>query len=121
MNKSLTAGELEIMQVLWQHGTLKPAEMQKCFPRPIRNAALRSALLVLLDKGHVTRKKVGKVYFYSAVTRSESALTKMARRLADVFCGGSQAALIAQLIESEKLSKEDIEKLQQIASQKKPE
>ena len=49
-----TEGELEVMQVLWEHGELKPGEIQERFPRGIRNAALRSVLLVLLEKGHVT-------------------------------------------------------------------
>ena len=42
--KPFTSGELEVMQVLWQHGSLKPAEIQARFPRPIQNAALRSVL-----------------------------------------------------------------------------
>ena len=115
---TFTPGELEIMQVLWEHGSLKPAEIQDKFPRPIRNAALRSALLVLMEKGHIARKKVGKAYFYSARTPRESTLSRMARRMADIFCGGSKAALIAQLIETEELSREDIEELQRIARKK---
>ena len=67
---SFTPGELEIMQVLWEFGSLKPAEIQANFPRTIRNAALRSALLVLMEKGHIERKKVGKAYYYSAITPS---------------------------------------------------
>jgi predicted transcriptional regulator len=42
----------------------------------------------------------------------------MARRMADIFCGGSKAALIAQLIETEELSREDIKELQRIARKK---
>jgi len=116
--KTFTPGELEIMQVLWENGSLKPVEIQNRFPRPIKNAALRSALLVLVDKGHIKRKKVGKAYFYSAKTPREGTLSRMTRRMADVFCGGSKAALIAQLIETEELSKEDIEELQRIAQRK---
>ena len=112
----LTSGELEVMQVLWEHGSLKPGEIQKKFPRPIRNAALRSVLLVLLEKGHVTRVKSGKAYYYRAKTRRQRTLKQTMRNLADVFCGGSSAALIAQLIKMEKLSREDIRKLQRITA-----
>ena len=31
-----TAGEMEVMRILWEHGELKPAEIQEHFPRPIR-------------------------------------------------------------------------------------
>ena len=115
---SLTAGELEVMQVLWAHGELKPSEIQDKYPRPIRNAALRSVLLVLLEKGHVTRTKDGKAYYYKAKTHRERGLKQMVRNVADVFCNGSSAALIAQMIEMEILSEEDVRELQQIAAQK---
>jgi BlaI family transcriptional regulator, penicillinase repressor len=110
-----TPSELEVMQVLWEHGRMKPAEIEERFPREIKNAALRSILLILLEKGHVARRKVGKAYYYEAKTPSEGTLRSMARRLADVFCGGSTAALIAQLIRSENLSPEDVRDLERIA------
>lgn len=114
----LTKSELEVMQVLWEHGALKPAEIEERFPRAIGNAALRSILLILLEKGHVRRRKEGKAFFYEAVTPREGTLRKMARRLAETFCGGSTAALIAHLMRSEKLSEEDIRALQAIADEK---
>ena len=98
-----SSGELEVMKVLWERGELKPAEIQQHFSRKIRNAALRSALLVLLEKAHVSRRKVGKAYYYQAETAREPSLRSMARRMAEVFSGGSPAALIAQLIKFEEL------------------
>ena len=57
-----TEGELEVMQVLWEHGALKPGEIQERFPRGIRNAALRSVLLVLLEKGGTFDTVLGDVH-----------------------------------------------------------
>ncbi len=113
-----TKSELEVMQVLWEHGSLKPAEIQDHFPRPIRNGALRSLLLVLLKKGHVTRQLKGKAYFYKAKTPKKRSFKRMACQMANVFCGGSPAELIAQLIKVEELSEEDIRELRNIANQK---
>jgi hypothetical protein len=42
---------------------MKPAELQQRFPWDIKNPALRSHLTILLAKGHVKRRKVGKAYF----------------------------------------------------------
>ena len=64
-----TKGELEVMQVLWEHGLLKPGELQEHFLRPIGNAALRSVLLVLLEKEHVIRVRKGRAYYYKAKHR----------------------------------------------------
>jgi len=116
--RPFSPGELEVMQVLWRHGELKPAEIEACHPRRIQNAALRSILLILLEKKHVNRRRVGRAYFYRALTPPDGTLRRMAARLAEVFCGGSTPALIAHLMQSEQLGEEDIRELQRIAGQK---
>ncbi len=116
--KTFTPGELEIMQVLWQHGSLKPAEILEHLDRPLTNPALRSVLRVLMEKGHVTRQKKGKAYYYRTKSSAPNAFKKMSSRLADIFCGGSSFELIAQLIKTEQLSEEDVRQLQELAEEK---
>lgn len=116
-----TPGELEVMQVLWRECPLKPAEIEARLKRPIGNAALRSVLRVLIEKGHVKRSRKGKAYYYRPARPAQASFRQMARRLADVFFGGSSFDLIAGLIESEKLTEDDIRRLQEIArSQSNP-
>lgn len=114
-----TPGELKIMRLLWEHGELKPAELQERFPEPIKNPALRSYLTTLLEKGHVTRRRVGKAYFYKAVTRSRSAFRTMLGELVETYCGGSVSALVMNLIKSEKLSEADLIELKRLADGEK--
>lgn len=111
----LTAGEMEVMQILWQHGELKPAEIQARFPRRIKNPALRSYLSILLEKGHVTRRQQGRAYYYRAKTRRQSVFRLMLRDLVDTFCNGSTQALLCNLIEFEKLSEEELLELKRLA------
>ncbi len=118
MSKSLTQGEMEVMNVLWEHGEMKPAEIEERFPREIKNAALRFQLRTLLEKGHVVRRKVGKAYHYKARTRRQGAFRSMTRRMANAFCQGSAAGLIAELLKTEDLSEEEIKELQRIAKQR---
>src|SRR5271155_1844892 len=110
-----TPGELKVMKLLWKHGELKPSELQDRFPEPIKNPALRSYLTTLLEKGHVTRRRVGKAYFYKAVTRSRSAFRAMLGELVDSFCGGSVQALVMNIIKSERLGEDELLKLKQLA------
>jgi len=112
-----TTGELEVMRILWAHGERKPAEIQEKFPREIKNSALRSYLSILLEKGHVTRHKVGKAYFYKAKTRQDSAFRTTLRSLLDTFCEGSAEGLLVRLIESEKLSEKELLELKRIADE----
>ena len=117
MPPRLTSAELEVMQVLWNHGELKPAEIQDRFPRTIKNPALRSILAILVEKGHVVRRKEGKAFFYKSATRQKSIFRSMVRELTDVFCQGSAEALLMNLIRAQRLSDEDLLELKRLAEQ----
>ena len=115
MSPRLTPAELEVMQILWDHGELKPAEIQDHFPREIKNPALRSILSILVDKRHVVRSKHGKAFFYKAKTRRQSVFRSMLREVTEVFCQGSSEALLMNLIKSEKLSEQELVALKRLA------
>ncbi len=110
--------ELELMQILWEHGPLKPAGIQEHLGRRVKNSALRWELRGLVEKGHVVREKQGKAYFYRAKAAPRGILKKVTRTLAEIFSGGSSVELIGKLIEAEDLSEEDIRELRRIATRK---
>ena len=112
-----TQGELEIMRILWEHGELKPAEIHSQFPRKITNPSLRSYLAILLEKGHVVRRRVGKAYYYRAKTRRQSTFRAMLRDLTRVCCDGSVETLLCQLIRTQKLSEADLLALKRLAEE----
>ncbi len=110
-----TAGELEVMRILWEQGELKPAEIQKRFSRPIKNAALRSYLTILVEKGHLLRRNKGRAFYYRPKTKRESTFRSMLGELVNTFCGGSSEALLCHLLAKEKLSPEELLNLQRLA------
>jgi BlaI family transcriptional regulator, penicillinase repressor len=112
-----TPGELKVMRLLWEHGELKPAELQERFPEPIKNPALRSYLTTLLDKGHVSRRLVGKAYYYKAATRPRPAFRTMLGDLADAFCGGSVQHLVMNIIKAERLRADELLELKRMADE----
>lgn len=112
-----TPGELKVMRLLWAHGELKPAELQQLFPEPIKNSALRSYLTILLEKGHVSRRRVGKAYYYKALTRSRSAFRTTLHELVEAYCGGSLQSLVMNIIRMEKLSEDDLIALKRLADE----
>lgn len=117
---ALNKNELEAMRVLWALGDAKPADIQAAFGWTIDNGTLRSVLRVLMEKDLVTRRKMGKAYFYIPKKTREGVMSRMARQMAEIFAGGSASGLIAQLIKTEKLSPADLEELQRIAAAKTP-
>ena len=115
-----TKGELEIMRILWKRGELKPADIQSQFPRKITNSSLRSYLAILLEKGHLVRRRVGKAYFYRAKTRRESTFRGMIRDLTRICFDGSLEAMLCHLIRTQKLSEEDLLELKRISEDAPP-
>jgi BlaI family transcriptional regulator, penicillinase repressor len=112
-----TPGEMEVMRILWEHGELKPAEIQGHFSRTIKNAALRSYLTILHDKGHVARRRKGNAFYYRAKTKRESTFRSMLSDLVNTFCNGSVEALLCHLLAKEKLSPEELLQLQRMAEE----
>ena len=122
----LSRPQLHVLQILWDADRpLKPAEIQERFAWSIENATLRSVLRGLLEGGEVSREKSGKAYLYSAAREKRNALSEMLDGLARVFSSGSRAGLLAQFLQDESLSPEEVKELTRIArksagNQKKP-
>ena len=110
----LTPGELKVMRLLWEHGEMKPPEISQCYEPPIKDAALRACLAVLLEKKHVKRRRDGRAYFYQAVTPQRRVFKSMLGQLVDNFCGGSARELMLNLAEEESLSEEDIRQIRSL-------
>ena len=107
-----TPGEMEVMRILWEHGELKPSEIQQRFSRPIKNSALRSYLSILHAKGHLARRRRGNAFYYRPKTKRESTFRSMLGELVNTFCNGSTEALLCRLLAKEDLSQEELLELQ---------
>jgi BlaI family penicillinase repressor len=114
---ALNRNELEALRILWEHGDLKPAEIQDKFSWPIENATLRSVLVNLVGKGYVHRQQRGKAFFYAARIHKTPLLQSMIRTLAQVFAGGSHRGLVAQLVETGDIKPEDLKLLSETAAE----
>ena len=112
-----TPGEMEVMRILWEHGELKPSEIQVQFGRPIKNSALRSYLSILHGKGHVSGRRRGNAFYYRPKTKREKTFRSMLNELVNTFCDGSIEALLCRLLAKENLSQRELLELQRMAQQ----
>lgn len=115
---ALNQNELEALRILWEHGELKPGEIEERFAWSIENATLRSVLVNLVEKGHATRRPQGKAFLYAAAVPRASLLQTAMRSLARVFGAGSHRELVTQLVETNDLTVEDLKALHQVARQR---
>ena len=113
-NIKLTKFELEVMSALWELGVASVREIQERLPEKKRPAytTVQTIIYRLEEKGAVRRlKKIGNAHIF------ESAITRKAvhRRLIDELLnlfGGSARPLMAHLVESGKLTLDDVRELE---------
>ena len=78
---------------------------------------IREYLTILVEKGHLTRRKVGKAFYYKAKTREQAALRSNLRQILNAYFDGSTKSLMLNLIRAEKLSEKDLIELKRLADE----
>jgi len=122
MKKSvrLTRFELEIMDVVWRLGEASVRELQEALPDRGRPAYTTVQTIVqrLEQKGAVRRtRKVGNALMFEPVISRKSVYRRLIDELLELF-GGSAQPLVAHLLQSGKLTLEDIKALERKGGRK---
>jgi BlaI family transcriptional regulator, penicillinase repressor len=106
----LTKLELHIMEALWSRGASSIREIQEMFPERARPAytTVQTTVYRLEAKGSLRRvKKISNAHIFEAVISRNAAHRRLIDDLLGLF-GGRTQPLMAQLIESGKLTLEDV-------------
>ena len=111
----LTRFELEVMSALWELGTASSVrEIQEKLPEKKRPAytTVQTIVYRLEEKGAVRRvKKIGNAHIFEAAVTRNSAHRRLINELLDLF-GGSARPLMTHLVETGKLSLEDVREVE---------
>ena len=102
--------ELRVMDAFWKHGAASVREIQESFPAATRPAYTTVQTIVsrLEEKKAVRRvKKVGNAFLFEAVISKGAAQRRLIDELLALFGGNSQPVM-AHLIESGKLTRDDL-------------
>ncbi len=119
----LTPLEMQIMEALWSRGCLSIREIQEAFPAKDRPAytTIQTTVYRLETKKALRRaKKISNAHIFEAVITRDAAQRRVIDHLLSFF-GGKSQPIMAHLIESGKLTLEDVresEKLLRSASKK---
>jgi len=106
----LTKLELQIMEALWSRGASSIREIQEAFPGRGRPAytTVQTTVYRLEAKGALRRvKKISNAHIFEAVISRSAAHRRLIDDLLGVF-GGRTQPVMAHLIESGKLTIEDV-------------
>jgi BlaI family penicillinase repressor len=113
-NVKLTRFELEVMTALWELGAASVREIQEKLPEKKRPAytTVQTIVYRLEEKGAVRRvKKIGNAHIFEATVTRNSAHRRLINELLDLF-GGSARPLMAHLVETGKLSLDDVREVE---------
>jgi BlaI family transcriptional regulator, penicillinase repressor len=118
--------ELQIMQALWDRGSISIREILEAFPERERPAytTIQTTIYRLEAKGAVRRvRKISNAHIFEALVTRVATVRGFLDDLLRLFGGRSQPVM-AHLIESGKLSPDDIREaqksLRQLARKEKP-
>lgn len=116
---SLSKFELRIMQALWDRGPCSVREIQESFPGKKRPAytTVQTIVYRLEIKGALRRaKKISNAHIFEATLSRESTHGRLIDDLLGLFGGRSQPVM-AHLIESGKLTLEDVRDAEKMIQQ----
>ena len=108
--------DLQIMDALWSRGALSIREIQESFPEPRRPAytTVQTIVYRLETKKAVRRaKKISNAHIFEAVISRSAAQRRLIDDLLGLF-GGQTQPVMAHLIESGKLTLEDVHEAEKI-------
>jgi predicted transcriptional regulator len=113
-NIKLTKFELEVMTALWELGTASVREIQEQLPPQKRPAytTVQTIIYRLEEKNAVRRtKKIGNAHIFEPLVSRKTAHGRLIHELLELF-GGSPRPLMAHLMETGKLTLDDIRALE---------
>jgi BlaI family penicillinase repressor len=118
MISEFTGPELQVMDEFWKRGRLSIREIQESFPEADRPpyTSIQSIVYRLEEQGAVRRvRKIGNAHIFEAVTSRQEAGGRAIEDLLRFF-GGRTLTVMAQLVESGNLTRDDIRETEKLIS-----
>jgi BlaI family transcriptional regulator, penicillinase repressor len=113
--RRLSAGELEMLQMLWRDGPVTLSEAQGGLGRAIGYTTVQTRLNRLVEKGVVARTPQRPAKYRAAVAAEEVSAGHL-NLLLERVSGGSIVPLVAHLMKGRRLSHDEIAALRKLIS-----
>lgn len=114
---TLTAVELEFMQIIWSHPDITSEGIRGILAgegRDISDGAVRRMLAILMEKGYLTRYRKGKEYLYAPKIRKEQAVSHFFSDLRTRLFGGSDMLMLASLLDTLDIPGEELDDIRRL-------
>jgi predicted transcriptional regulator len=106
-----TDRELDIMDVLWEHGPSTVADVRDRLPVDLAYTTVLTILRTLEEKGHVGHESEGRAYRYHVrVERGEARVSALDRITRKLFAGSTET-LLSHLVSDQDLTDEQLQRI----------
>lgn len=118
----ISDSEWEVMRVLWTLGQSDAQEINQLLSTEMgwKLATVKTLLGRLVKKEVVTTEQSGKKFIYRPTVSEEATVRSATENLFSHICAKRIGTTIADLIGEAELTAEDIQKIQQVLSEKQP-
>jgi predicted transcriptional regulator len=113
----LSRRERQIMDILYRRGRATAAEVMEDLPDPPTYSAVRAALRLLEERGHIRHEVDGPRYVYLPTVPQEKARHSALSHLVRTFFNGSAEQVVNALVEGEKLSPAELDRMAKLIEQ----
>jgi len=103
--------EREVLLLVWRQGTATADSVRSSLSRPLKESTVRTVLRRLEDKGHLSHTVDGRTFVYRGAESRGRAAARAVKRIADWFCEGSLAEVVAGLVDAEMLDRKELARL----------
>jgi len=121
VSKTLTDGELRIMDVVWdlREASVKDVTETLRETTPVAYNTVQTMLRILEDKGYLSHTKSGRSFIYSPLVERSEARRNALKQLLVSFFDGSKESLFVNLLEEGDLDRKELERLKKLINKKK--
>lgn len=110
--------ELAVMAILWRLGSATVADVRDALEEDLAYTTVLSALQTLERKGFVRPEPEGRAYRYFPTVAADTAGRSALDRIKDAIFQGSSERMFAQLVADRDLSRQELERMRTLLSER---
>jgi BlaI family penicillinase repressor len=111
--------EREVLLHVWRLGAATADKIRGELSRPLKESTVRTVLRRLEEKGHLAHTVEGRTFIYKGAEARGRAAARAVKRIADWFCEGSIAEVVAGLVDAQMLDRKELARLAEKISKAK--
>ena len=118
-HKNPTPAELEVLQIIWEHGPCTVRTVMNLLSprRPRAYTSVMSLMNVMAEKGLLTQKPKGRAFIYSAKVSQDKTQSRLLSDLLNRAFDGSASVLVAHLLRQAEPDKEELDEIHKTISE----